>query len=179
MTGMLQSLNALDWMLIVLVSLSAIAGFMRGLVRSLTSLAGIIVGIVVAGWYALPFGTYLARWITPLLAAEVIAFLVIALATMLLFALAGRALRGTAKVVGLGFADRCGGALFGMARGILLIAAALLPTITYVTQTELAKKSFLLPGFLQAAHGISFVLPRNFKDRVAASLHHPRDPAQR
>jgi membrane protein required for colicin V production len=170
MQTFLHQLNLLDWIFLFIVLTSAVMGFLRGLVRSLCSLAGIVAGIVLAGWYAQQFSPSLARWITPPLAAQVVAFLAIALGTMLLFALAGRIIRGTMKVVGLGFADRCAGTLFGLLRGYLVVAAALLPLAGYLPQTELAKRSFLLPSFLEGAHEISFVLPRNFMDRIAGSL---------
>jgi len=170
MQAFVHQLNVLDWIFLFLLALSAVMGFLRGLVRSLCSLAGIVIGIVLAGWYAQQLSVPLARWITPPLAAQVVAFLTIALGTMLLFALAGRIIRSTMRVVGLGFVDRCAGALFGLLRGYLVVAAALLPLAGYLPQTELAKRSFLLPSFLEGAHEISFVLPRNFMDRIAGSL---------
>ncbi|ADV83279.1 CvpA family protein [Terriglobus saanensis] len=170
MQTFLHHLNVLDWIFLGALLTSVVMGFLRGLVRSLCSLAGIVVGIVLAGWYAQKLSLPLGRWITPPLAAQVVAFLAISLGTMLLFALAGRIIRGTMQVVGLGFADRCAGALFGLLRGYLVVAATLLPLAGYLPQTDLAKRSFLLPSFLEGAHEISFVLPRNFMDRIAGSL---------
>jgi membrane protein required for colicin V production len=174
----MQSLDGLDWVLVFLVAASAIAGFMRGLIRSLCSLAGIVVGIVLAGWYAPRVGLWLATWISPPLVAQVAAFLIIAFGTMLLFALAGRLIRGACKVVGLGLADRFAGSLFGLLRGYLIVAAALLPMASFLAQTPVAQTSIFLPCFLQGAHGISFVLPRDFKDRIAASLQHLRETSR-
>lgn len=171
MQAWLQSLNGLDWTLILLVSVSVIAGFIRGIVRSLFALGGVIAGAVLAGWYCERGGQFAARWISSPVTARAVAFVVIFLAVAILAVLLGKLIRGGLAVVGLSFADRAAGAGFGLLRGYLAIAAILIPLAGSIAETEVAKKSVLLPCFLRGAHGISFVLPRDLRNQIVAGIH--------
>jgi membrane protein required for colicin V production len=163
----LSGMNPLDWAIALVLTISTVTAFMRGLIRSLISLLGIIVGIAVACIYTPQAGTWLLRWIKPLALSEVVAFVCILAGVYLAFALVGRVLKGAFSAIGLGFFDRLGGAIFGFVRGVLLIAALLLPAAPWFAQFSAAKSSVLLPYLLPASHGISFVMPRDFAMRVS------------
>lgn len=169
-TEWLHSLTLLDWFLLAMVLASAIAGFMRGIIRSLFSLAGLVLGALLAGWYCERAAVFFQRWVSTPMAARAVAFIAIFLVVFILAVLLGRLVRGAASVVGLGFADRAAGAGFGVLRAYLAIAAMLIPLTAYVAETETAKTSVLLPYFLRGAHGISFVLPRDLKQQIAAGI---------
>jgi membrane protein required for colicin V production len=172
----LNGMNPLDWTIALVLAISTVTAFMRGLIRSLVSLAGLLIGIFVACWYAPPAAAYLAHWLTPFAFAEIVAFVLILVGVYIVAALLGRLLRSAAGAVGLGFLDRLGGACFGFARGVLLLAALVLPMSPFLQHFEAAKQSVLLPYLLPAAHGISFVVPRNFGRRLPVSNWwlHPR-----
>ena len=165
----LSGMNPLDWTIALVLAISTVTAFMRGLIRSLVSLLGLLVGIFAACWYAPLAATYLARWITPFAFAEIVAFVLTLAAVYIVAALLGRVLRSAAGAVGLGFLDRLGGACFGFARGVLLLAALLLPMAPFLREISAAKGSVFLPYLLPAAHGISFVMPRDFGKRLPAS----------
>lgn len=167
-----QSFTVLDWVLVSLVAASMITGFMRGIIRSLFSLGGILAGIVLAGWYSGSLAVRLAPWISAPTAAHTVAFVIILLTAMVLSVLLGHLVRSAASLVGLSFADRLAGAGFGFFRGYLLLSALLLPLVSVVSQNETARSSTLLPYFLSGAHGISFLLPRDFKEQIAAGMQH-------
>lgn len=170
----LNGMNPLDWTIALTLAISTVTAFMRGLIRSLVSLGGLIVGIVAAAWYAPRLAHYLMRWIASLAFAEVAAFVLILAAVYLLAALLGRVLRGAFSAVGLGFLDRLGGAAFGFARGVLLLAAVLLPFSPYLQHFRAVRTSLLFPYLLPVAHGISFVVPRDLGQRTPMTdwLHH-------
>jgi membrane protein required for colicin V production len=163
----LSGMNPLDWAIALVLAISTVTAFMRGLIRSLISLVGIVVGIALACLYTAQAGTWLLRWIKPIGLAEVVAFMCILAGVYLVFALVGRVLKGAFSAIGLGFFDRLGGAAFGFARGVLLLAALLLPAAPWFPQFSAAKGSVLLPYLLPASHGISFVMPRDFGMRVS------------
>jgi membrane protein required for colicin V production len=175
----LSGMNPLDWVIALTLAISTITAFMRGLIRSVVSLAGLLVGIVAACWYAPRAAAYLVKWITPFALAEIVAFVLVLAAVYVVAALSGRLLRGACSAVGLGFLDRLAGAGFGFVRGVLLLAAMLLPVAPLLGDFQTAKNSVLLPYLLPAAHGISFVVPRDFGKRISASdwLTHARSAA--
>jgi membrane protein required for colicin V production len=161
-------MNPLDWTIAIILAISTVTAFMRGLIRSLVSLIGLVAGIAIACWYASQGGAWLVRYIRPLALAQIVAFILILAAVYVVAVLIGRLLRGAASAVGLGFFDRLGGAMFGLVRGVLMLAALILPLAPWLPQFSATKRSILLPYLLPAAHGISFVMPRDFGMRVSA-----------
>ncbi len=163
----LSGMNPLDWVIALILVLSTVAAFLRGLIRSLVSLAGLLLGVLVAFWYAPKAAASMARWIEPHALAEILSFVLLLAAVYVAAALLGRLLRGACSAVGLGFLDRLAGGAFGFARGVLLLAAMLLPLAPYLAHGNEAQGSILLPYLLPAAHGISFVVPRDFGNRIS------------
>jgi membrane protein required for colicin V production len=158
----LSGMNPLDWIIALTLAISTVTAFMSGLVRSLFSLGGLLLGVVIAAWYAPRVAEYFRGDINPFALARAVAFVLILVAVYVVAALLGRLLRGAFKAVGLGFLDRLGGAAFGFVRGTLLLAALLLPFSGFLQQFRAARTSVLMPYLLQASHGISFVMPRDF-----------------
>jgi membrane protein required for colicin V production len=165
----LNGMNPLDWTIALVLAISTVTAFLRGLIRSVVSLAGMLLGVVAACWYAPKVAVYLVRWLTPFAFAEIVAFVLILAGVFIVAALLGKLLHSAAGAVGLGFLNRLGGACFGFARGVLLLAALILPMAPFLHSFAAAKSSVLLPYLLPAAHGISFVVPRDFGKRLPAS----------
>lgn len=162
----LRGMNPLDWVCAITLAISTVTAFMRGLILSLISLAGLLAGVLLAAFYSARVSPYLLRWVGSAAFARIAAFVLILASTYLASALLGRLLRGAFSAVGLGFLDRLAGAAFGFARGVLLLAAVLLPLTPYLQQFTVARSSLLLPYLLPAAHGISFVVPRHLAEHL-------------
>lgn len=171
-----HQMNPLDWLIALSLAVSTTAAFLRGLIRSLVSLGGVFLGILLACLYAHRTGTVLSRWVGSSALADVAGFVLILAGVIMIAALIGRALRGVVSAVGLGFFDRLAGACFGFLRGVLVLAALLLPLAPLIRPLPVTQTSLLLPYLLPAAHGISFVVPRDFGKRLPAGdwLHHAR-----
>ena len=162
----LRALNPLDWIIATTLAVSVISAFLRGLILSVISLAGLLAGVLAAAFYAGRVSPYLLRYISSAGLARMVAFILILVCVSLAMSLLGRLLRGACGAIGLGFLDRLAGAVFGFARGVLLLAALLLPLGPYLQQLTIGRSSLLLPYLLPAAHGISFVVPRQLRYRL-------------
>ncbi len=160
----LSGMNPLDWVIALVLVVSTVTAFMRGLILSVISLVGLLTGVLAAAFYAPRAAPYLLRWSGSAAFARVAAFVLILVAVCLLAALLGRMLRSACHAIGLGFFDRLGGAAFGFARGALLLAALILPFGPYLQHFAAARSSMLLPYLLPATHGISFVMPRHLAE---------------
>ncbi len=169
-------LNPLDWALMVLLAFSALTAFMRGLIRSVVSLVGVVLGIVLAAWYTPALGMWLVRWVHGILLADAVAFVSILAATYAAANLLGRVLRGASQAVGLGIFDRLGGAAFGVARAVVVLAALLLPLQPFLSGLPFTRNSVLLPYLRSAAVGVSFVVPQDFGNRLAAEVRRMSPP---
>lgn len=168
-------MNGFDCLLIAVLAYSTLTAFMRGLLRELFSLGGLVVGILLASWnypwLAQKFGSFIPTLAT----ANIVAFLLIALGVMVLSAIMGKLLRKTADAVWLGFFDRLGGAGFGLIRGCLLGVAILMAAAAFLPESAWVRKSQLAPYFLTGAHAVSFVVPHDLRQRIlegAVELKH-------
>jgi membrane protein required for colicin V production len=159
-------MNLFDWFLILILGCSTVFAFMRGLLQELFSLGGLIAGILLASWNYHSLAPLLTRLISDIAAANVVAFLLIALGVMILCTIIGKILSGTVSAIGLGFLNRLLGAVFGFARGcligvaIMMAAAAFLPPAPWITNSHLA------PYFLAGAHAVSFVVPHDLQQLI-------------
>ena len=167
-------MNSFDWLLIALLAYSTVTAFMRGLFRELFTLGGLVIGILLAGWYH----SWLAQrlgGVLPTPTVDIVAFLAIAIGVMVISAILGKMLQSTANAIGLGFFDRMGGAGFGLARGGLLGVAILMAAAAFVPQSTWVRNSQLAPYFLAGAHAVSFVVPHDLRQQIqdgASELKH-------
>ncbi len=148
-------MNALDWLLVILLAYSTVRAFLRGFFQEAFALGGLISGFLFACWFYRPFALDLKGLITSTQIAELAAFLLLLAATMIFASLLGRLFRHTASAIGLGFVDRLLGAAFGLVRGTLLGVALLLATTAFLPSAPWIENSLLAPYFLRAAHAVS------------------------
>ncbi|MBB5343070.1 CvpA family protein [Tunturibacter empetritectus] len=168
-------MNLFDWFLIAILAYSTIMALLRGIIRELFSLGGLIAGILIASWNYNRLAMYLQRLIATPSIAEMVSFLLLVIGVMVLSALLGRALNRTAHAIGLGFFDRVLGAVFGFARGCLFGVAILMAIAAFSPNSTWIKNSQLSSYFLAGAHAVSFVVPHDLQQRIldgAAQLKH-------
>jgi membrane protein required for colicin V production len=109
-------MNWLDWAILIVLVVSAFSGLKRGLIKTVISLAGLVIGIILAG----QFDTALAAKLTfipkPDL-ARTAAFVIILVAALVAASWVGSMLRKVASMLLLGWLDRLGGGAFGVVIG--------------------------------------------------------------
>ena len=129
-----MTLEPVDYVIGVILALAVLRGLTRGLLRETFSMASLAAAIVAVQLFYADVGNWLMQISEGRigeLAAPWAAGVVLAVGTIGVTAILGRFLRRGAKVVGLGWADRAGGALLGTAEG-LLVAGLLVGLIGYV-----------------------------------------------
>ncbi|KKK81828.1 hypothetical protein LCGC14_2809550, partial [marine sediment metagenome] len=105
-------------------------------------------------------------------AARAVAFLLLLGAVYLAGQLIAIMLKQVAAVLLLGWADRIGGALFGILKGLIVVEALLILLVTYpqLGLDDAIDGSALGSVFLDAASVLLFVLPDEFERAVDAFL---------
>jgi membrane protein required for colicin V production len=159
-------MNLFDWFLVVILAYSTIMAFVRGIILELFTLGGLIAGILFASWNYGHVAIYLERLIKTPATAQIVAFLVIVAAVMVLSTLLGKALNRTAHAIGLGFFDRVLGAVFGLARGCLTGVAILMAIAAFWPHSTWVENSRLSSYFLAGAHAVSFVVPHDLQQQI-------------
>ncbi|MBA4094714.1 MAG: colicin V production protein, partial [Candidatus Accumulibacter sp.] len=115
-----------DYLVLFVLVSSVIISTLRGLVKEILSLLGWIVAFVVANAY----GAQLAPMLPDLLpggtAKLIMAFVLLFLGVRILMGLLSLAIGALITATGLSLADRGLGGLFGLARGIVIVLAAVI-----------------------------------------------------
>ena len=114
-------MNAIDLMILLTVALCVWRGFQLGLVRSVLSLLGWLVGLYVGTRYANTLAPSLASWIETPAFQTVAAFLLLILTVFLVFRLLGMLLVSVLQALALRPLERLAGAAFGAAKGGLIV----------------------------------------------------------
>lgn len=170
-------MTMLDWVIVAVLLFSTLAALTRGIFRELFSLCGLILGVLLASWNYKSLAPLLIQWIHSSGVAEAIAFLVIAIGVMLVAGFAGYLLHKTAEVVGLGWADSLLGGLFGLLRGGLIVTAGMMAIAAFLPHSTWTRDSKLAPYFLDSAHGMSAVVPAEFRARILSGAQEIRHQA--
>jgi membrane protein required for colicin V production len=166
----MNGLTLVDWIIVVVLAAAVLAGIARGFFRSAFSLAGLIVGLSLAAWNYWRVAAVLKPLIHSVEVANAIAFLVIALAVMVIAAILGSILAKVFEKVGLGCLDRLGGAVFGFVEGIVLVLIGLLVTVAFFPETVWLTEARLPRYFFGALHVSVHVTPSRLGDRVRKEL---------
>lgn len=119
-------MNFIDILIILALLLFAVKGFLKGLVREVCSLLGLIMGSWAAFKYYPFLGSALRPYIhLPQTVATIVSFVLIFLVVGLLFFLLGHLLTAMFKIAMLGGVNRMGGVVFGLLQGGLVLCILL------------------------------------------------------
>jgi membrane protein required for colicin V production len=151
----MPAVATVDWIIGAVVLVSVLVGLLRGVTREIVSLAGWVLGLVLAFFFAAQVGATLP--VEPPELRTLIGGLLILAGVLVLAALLGAVLRALLAAVRLTTLDRLLGGVFGLARAVLVLGVAvLLASGTPVPKAGWWKESLLLP-WLEA--GVAFAMP--------------------
>jgi len=160
----------LDIAIVLIVAFFAATAFSAGLIRELVTLVSVVVGIVVAGLFHDDLARDVLVFIDDDQAARAIGFLVLLGAIYLAGQLIAIMLKQVAAILLLGWADRLGGALFGLLKGLVVVEVLLILFVTYpqLDLDDAIEDSGLASMFLDAASVLLIILPDEFERAVNA-----------
>lgn len=163
-------MTAIDWAIVAIVAISVVMAAKEGLVVEVFSLAGLVVGLLLASWDYQRLTPWVGTWVHSAALTQALAFLLIAFGVMIAAALAGRFIRWSVKSIGLGWADRIAGAAFGLVKGCVLVTIAVMVIAAFWPSATWFRRSRLAPGFLTMAHRVAVVAPADFEQRIRAGV---------
>jgi membrane protein required for colicin V production len=134
-------MNWVDIVIIIYLGISVLTGLMEGLIRTVLSVLGVIVGIILASHFYKQLGNILT-FISNKNWANITAFIIILVAVMIVAAIIGLILRSVIKAIMLGWVDKVGGAVVGLFLGALSIGALLAIIMKYHPMDVITNSAF-------------------------------------
>ena len=157
----------LDYAVLGVLGVSIVWGLWRGLVREVISIAGWVIAFLASNLFAGPLAAHVPHAVPTPQLRVLLAYLGVFLATLAVCALVGLLLSRVVKAAGLGGLDRGLGALFGTARGLLVVlAAALLAGLTSMPRQPYWRHSLTGLPMAHAALLLKPWLPKTFAERL-------------
>ncbi len=173
-------MTAADWLIVAVVILSVVSAAIQGFFREAFHMAGLVIGYVVAAWQYQRPAAWLMSFLKSEWLADVLGFLAIFFAILILFGIAGRIAHKLMKAAGLSGFDRFLGALLGVLKGGLLISVVLMCMTAFTPTSKLLEKSELAPYFLVVGRAAIWLAPSPLRARFYEGLDFlHRAPQQR
>lgn len=163
-------MTVLDWILCALVLFSVITAGIQGFFSEALTTAGLVVGYIVAAWQYRRLAEWFESFLKNPWLAEILGFLIIFFAIVLLFGIAARIARWIMKEAGLSGFDRFLGALLGLLRGGLMVAVILVGMTAFEPASKLLHESELAPYFLVVGRAAIWLAPAELRARFYQGL---------
>ncbi len=153
-------MTPIDWAVVALVAVSLLLGALRGFVREVFSLIGWVAGAYLALRFATALGERIPLEIEWPIVKTVLAGIAIIAACVFAAALIGWIAHRFLVAAKLTAADRSLGAVFGLARGVVIVALAVfIARDTQIARQPFWRDSLLLPQVEAAVRFASRHLP--------------------
>lgn len=160
-------MTVFDYLVLVVLICSVVISMLRGLVKEILSLLSWIVSFVVANAYGEQLASLLPAMFPGSVTRLIVAFLALFIGVRLLMGLIGMAIDTVIKSAGLSLADRGLGGLFGLARGLVLVLAAVLVCgMTAIPQQPFWRDALFSPLAETAARTVKPYLPGDIARHV-------------
>jgi membrane protein required for colicin V production len=157
-------MNWLDWTIFLVIVLSVLSAAAQGFFFELFSLAGTILGYLVAAWNY----KRIAPWVLPYVkndwVAMAVSFFLIFIVIVILAGLAGRLARWAMKEVGLRWFDRVLGAAFGLVKGALVVAVLVMALAAFGPGSKTLAESRFGSYFLVVGRAAAWVAPYELRE---------------
>lgn len=154
-------MNWLDYVIIVIIGLSALFAALRGFMREVVSLLGWVVAFVAASQLSGRVEPLIAPYIDSDGVVALAAFVAVFIGVLILMWLFGHLLKLVVKSIGLSWFDRLLGILFGLARGTLIVLFAFLFYLSLEVSAAAVDSSYLSPYFIDGTRQLNRLFPED------------------
>jgi len=152
----------LDIVIIVVMAVATFLGLRIGIIKAVLSLAGVIVGVVLAGQYYVALADALPFFSETSDVAKVVAFAIILIVVMVIAVVLARLLKWAASVMMLSWVNHLGGAIFGLAIGAIFCGALLAIWVKWLGAGSTITESIVAAVLLDKFPLILALLPDEF-----------------
>lgn len=156
-----------DYLVLFVLIASVVISLLRGLISEILSLLGWVVAFVVANAYGASLAAMLPAAIPGEVTRLLVGFVALFLGVRLLVGLLNMLLGALVRATGLSLADHTLGALFGAARGLVIVlSVVILCGMTSIPQQAFWRNAWLSPMAEAGAHAVKPYLPYAYAKHV-------------
>ena len=152
----------LDLVIVVVLAVGAFFGLRMGIIKAVLSLAGVIVGVVLAGQYYVALADVLPFFSETSSAAKIVAFAIILIGVMIVAVVLARLLKWAASVMMLSWVNHLGGAVLGLVLGAIFFGALLAIWVKWLGAGDTITESLIAPVLLDKFPMVLGLLPDEF-----------------
>lgn len=158
-------MTGLDWVLLLLILISTLTAAAQGFITEVFSLAGVLVGYVLAAWEYPRIAPWFMKYVSTAWVADIAAFLTIFLCVVLLAGALARIIRWAVSGVGLRWFDRVLGGVFGLVRGVAVAAVIVLAMAAFLPGSPALQRSAFAPYLLVFSRTATWLAPAELRNR--------------
>lgn len=160
----------IDGVIVLLLALFVLWGLARGFCRSLFSLIGLVLGLVLAFWNYPQIAALMQSVVRIRSLAAIIGFVLVAALVTTLFSLIGTLFAKAFEWMGLGWLDHIAGAGFGFLQGALFVVIGILVLVAFFPSMHDLTNAWLAKPFLNACRISTHLGPSGLEDHVKRGL---------
>ena len=160
-----SDLNALDWIVVLIVVSSVISSVLKGFARETVSLGAVIAGLLLASWFYPQAASLVLAYAKTQDIASLVGFTVIFIGVLLAGAAISYGVSKFIRIVDLQWIDRLLGAAFGFVRGWLVGSVIFLGLTAFPVHIETVEQAVLGPYLLMSARVLVVVTPTTLKEQ--------------
>ena len=158
-------MSAIDWAIIAVIIVSVLVAAAQGFFVEIFSLAGAIVGYLLAAWEYWRVTPWFQPYVKSAAIANIAAFVTIFAFVVIIAKVAGRLSRWAIEEVGLRWIDRLLGGAFGLVRAIVVITVLVMAVTTFMPESKWLETSELSRYFLLSARSASWLAPSDLRNK--------------
>jgi membrane protein required for colicin V production len=164
-------MNAFDILAGVILVYGLVRGLFRGLVKEVASIIGVLGAFLAAYSFYGMVGGYLSGVVSNPAYRNLLAFLIIFCAVVVLVNVLAIVIKYLLKIVFLGWLDRLGGVVFGFIKAALIVSVLFLALTSFLPKgTPLIKESLAAPYVAVVSERLASVVSSDTKREFAAKL---------
>jgi len=157
-------MNPFDILILVILGYSLVRGLFRGLVKEISSVIGVFGGFYAAYTYYKVLAGMLSGLIQDVSYLNILSFLIIFCGVLIVVSVLGVIIKYLLNITFLGWVDRIGGVVFGLAKGILIIAVLFISLTAFLPKgSAFLKNSVLAPHVSRISEEMAKVVSKEMK----------------
>ena len=160
-------MNWLDALLLVILALSVLASFRKGLSREVIGLVAVVLALICGIWLYGAAGSLVLPYLSSRAAANFAGFILVFFGVVLLGSIVSYVVGRFLRVTGLSILDHALGALFGVVRGTLVAVALIMGIMAFSPGDQpptSVVNSRLAPYVVDAARVIVSMAPHELRE---------------